>query len=279
MRSFIDFFVKYHVFFLFLLLEFFSLFLSVRKSSMKTGVVMSSANSVSGFFYKKISRYGNYFNLKEQNRKLVGENLALKKRLQPSFPAVNEGFRKGGDSLHNQYYYTSALVIKNSISYENNFITLDKGSMQGIEPDMVVISNEGIVGVVVNVSKHYSTAISLLNSQIGFSCKLAKNDYFGTVKWNGTDYRTADLYEIPNHVKLIKGDTVVTSSYSALFPEKIPVGTVLDFTTKGEDNFYNIRIKLAVDFKNLRYVYIIKNIFRKEQIELEKKSEQKNIVR
>jgi rod shape-determining protein MreC len=108
---------------------------------------------------------------------------------------------------------------------------------------------------------------------------LEKNEYFGTVKWNGTDYRTADLYEIPNHVKLIKGDTVVTSSYSALFPEKIPVGTVLDFTTKGEDNFYNIRIKLAVDFKNLRYVYIIKNIFRKEQIELEKKSEQKKLVR
>jgi rod shape-determining protein MreC len=275
MRSFIDFFAKYHVFALFLLLEGFSLFLTVRKSSMKTGVVMSSANAISGFFYDKVSKYGNYFNLKEENQKLTEENLKLKQKLQTAFSSSETGFRKGGDSTHNQYVYTSALVIKNSISYQDNYLTLDKGSSDGIEPDMVVISNEGAVGVIANVSNHFSTAVSVLNSKIGISCKLAKSEFFGTVSWSERDYQFADLNEIPNHVPLSVGDTVVTSSYSALFPENIPVGRIVDFKTKGEDNFYDIKIRLSVDFKNLRYVYIIKNLFRKERIELEEKTAKK----
>jgi rod shape-determining protein MreC len=142
---------------------------------------------------------------------------------------------------------------------------LNKGRRQGVVPDQGIISANGVVGVINNVSDSYSTGLSLLNKRLKISGKLKKNNYFGSVSWEGTSYRYIQLNEIPPHVELAYGDTVVTSGSSAYFPEGILIGTIESFEIKQGESFYTIRVKLAVDFESLTYVDIIEN-FDKVQI-------------
>ena len=137
---------------------------------------------------------------------------------------------------------------------------------------MAVISTNGIVGIVKNVSNNFSTVISILNTSLRVSAKIKKNDYFGSLSWNGINYTKAQLDEIPFHVKISVGDTIITSGYSAIFPEGNLIGTISDFDVKQGGNFYSIPVNLSTDFKNLSYVYIISDFLKKEQINLEHKT-------
>jgi len=173
------------------------------------------------------------------------------------------------DTLHQQhYFYTSAKVINQTVNKQHNFLTLNKGSNVGIRPEMGVISADGVIGIVVNVSKKFSTVISLLNLDFRVSAKLAKNNYFGSLHWDGKDYRKVKLDEIPYHIDVNRGDTVITSGYSSIFPEGIVIGTVSNSEVKG-GNFYEIEVDLSVDFKSLAFVDVISNLHREEQKVLE----------
>lgn len=266
MKNLLRFIINNHSFLLFVLIESFTISLTIKNSDIKKEATISSANFISGFFYERLSKYKNYFNLTEENIKLQKENSELRNKLQTE---NFEEFKLVNDSISGRkYLYKTAEVIKNSV-FKNNFLTINKGSKDGIHKEMVVVSSEGIVGIISNVSRNYSTAISLLNTKLGISGRLKKNNHFGSVVWDAKDYRYTTFNEIPNHIQISIGDTVVTSGYSALFPPDIPIGTVAQVTRKGKDNFLDIQIKLSVDFKTLRYVYLIENLKRKEQIDLE----------
>lgn len=168
-----------------------------------------------------------------------------------------------------RYFYTQARVIKNSINKQYNYFTIDKGENDGIKPDMAVISYNGVAGIVHSTSEHYSTVISILNTKIGISAKIRKNEYFGSVIWNAKDYKKVILREIPNHVKLVIGDTVVTSGYSSIFPEGVPIGEISGFSGTSGGNFFEIEVKLLTNFKSLTYVYIVGNLLKEEQLNLE----------
>ena len=163
-------------------------------------------------------------------------------------------------------------VVNNSVTYLSNYITVNKGRKDGVEPDMGVVSERGVVGIVSTVSDHFSVVIPLLNPKFKLSCKVLGSSYFGTLSWNGRNARFANLDELPRHVEFEKGDTIVTSGYSAIFPSGIIVGKVVNFEKQHDDNFYSLEVELATDFQALNNVRIIKNYHQAEQKNTEREA-------
>ena len=165
-------------------------------------------------------------------------------------------------------------IISLTLVYRNNayYITVNKGRKDGVEPDMGVVSERGVVGIVSTVSDHFSVVIPLLNPKFKLSCKVLGSSYFGTLSWNGRNARFANLDELPRHVEFEKGDTIVTSGYSAIFPSGIIVGKVVNFEKQHDDNFYSLEVELATDFQALNNVRIIKNYRQAEQKNTEREA-------
>ena len=273
MKVLINVIIRFHFVILFIILEIVSIRMVIFEDLEKKNAYFSSANSVSGFFYKRLDTWTAYFSLAHENEMLRTENLELLSLLNKTKPAEPIQIIKNDTSKTDstKYTYLPARVINNSIYRKQNYITIDKGSVDGIKKDFGVISSHGVVGVVVAVSNHYSLVVSILNNRIGISAKIKKLNHFGSVSWNKNDYRYASLLEIPNHIKITKGDTIVSSGYSSVFPPNINIGNIEEFKTNQSNNFYEISIKLSSDFKSLYNVYVINNSLRNEQLSLENK--------
>ncbi|MCQ2252564.1 MAG: rod shape-determining protein MreC [Bacteroidales bacterium] len=270
MDTLIKFLKNIHALLVFIVLEVISIVSLVSGDVRRNSVFNTSANTIIGNIYDFTWRYVGYFNLKEENAALMQQLSNIRSSSKESFVVDTAQFRSKNDSLGVlKYKYITASVVKNSVSRQNNFMTIDVGSDHGVAPDMAVVSPSGVIGIVVAVSSHYALAISVLNSKIGVSAKLKSQSFYGSVVWPGEDYRYVILHEIPNHVDLSKGDTIVTSGYSAIFPPGLPVGTIDDFEKNSDDNFYTIKVKLLTDLKRISDVMIIENVMQKEQLQLE----------
>ncbi len=229
-----------------------------------------SANALSGFAYNTSAELSSYFSLKSTNERLAEENTGLLQQTNGSFLKTDRQVFEFQDTLYQrQFSYVYARVINNSVNRRNNFLTLNKGRRHGIEPDMGVITFNGIIGIVKNVSDNFSSVISLLHSDTHISVRLKKNNHMGTLIWEGDNYRKTTLQYIPPHVDLEIGDTLVTSGFSRIFPGEILVGTISDFEIRRGDNFYTATIELAEDFNKLSYVHVVKNLMREELENLE----------
>jgi rod shape-determining protein MreC len=173
------------------------------------------------------------------------------------------------DSLNfRQYAYYQAKVINNTVNKQYNFITLDKGRNEGIAADMAVIGPEGIVGIVYGVSDHFATVISAINRNFRVSAKFKKNNFYGSLTWDGLSYRHAVLNEVPLHVPVETGDSLVVSGYSDSFPEGVPVGVVEKIEQK-DGSFYTIKVLLSTDFRKLYYVTVVDDLMKTERQSIE----------
>jgi rod shape-determining protein MreC len=272
MRNFFLLIRKYNFFIVFLLLEVVSGILLVRNSTYQRAAVISTSNELVGKIYTAYSNVTDYLVLGETNRILSAENARLRRADSVSFYDPSFRVLRVNDTIGlQQYEYISARVVNNSVSRVNNYITLDKGSLQGIQPEMAVMGSNGVVGIVKDVSEHFSTVISLLHSSTKISSKIKKNDYFGSSVWDGENPQIAKLLDIPSHAQVKVGDTIVTSSYSGIFPRDILVGVVSEIGTSGE-SFKEIKLKLATDFQKLSYVYVVRNLLKSERDTLEAKN-------
>lgn len=269
MESLLKFFKKIHFLLLFLVLEAIALSFAINGDVRRKSLITTSANRISGSIYSLSRTYVGYFNLRKENELLTKELARLKNKEASSFIIDTAGFKYCDTCITCKYRYLPASVLKNSINKSYNFITLNEGSDAGVRTDMGVVCASGVVGTVVSVSKNFSLVLSLLNKTTGVSAKLKHCDFYGVVTWPGEDYRVAVLNEIPNHISLSKGDTIVTSGYSAIFPEGILVGRVKAFEKNSDNNFYKIIVDISTDFKCLSNVLIIDNIQQKEQRLLE----------
>jgi rod shape-determining protein mreC len=210
-----------------------------------------------------------YFRLKEINETLANENIQLKKRLE-AIEVLRDTVVRGTivqDSLP-VYDYTGAKVVNATFNRMKNYITIDRGRKNFIEKEMGVASPDGIVGLVQDVSENYSIVIPLVNVASRVSAKIKKNNYYGSLQWDGDNYRYSYLNDVPYHVDVTEGDTIVTSGLSKIFPEGILVGYV-ESVDKETANFLKIKVRLAVDFKRLSHVYVIDNNKKNEQNLLE----------
>jgi rod shape-determining protein MreC len=272
MKSLFKFLFTYHFFILFLLLETLSVFLLIQYNVYQRAVFINAANSVRGNVYNIFHSVTQYLSLREANEQLVLENTYLRNNLKSSlYDNRVQSFHVNDTCFSQHYIYIPAQIINNSVSKQNNYITLNRGSRQGIRPDMGVICPSGVVGVVRNVSENFSLVISVLNCSLNkYSAKVERSGYFGSLSWNGRNYRFASLSEIPYHVNIHKGDTIVTTGYSVSFPEGIILGTIENFSAGEGDSFYDITVRLSTDFKALNYVYVISNLMKDEQKKIER---------
>jgi len=269
MQNLLRFFLRYHFTILFLLIEALAILLLLQNNNYQNTRFVGFTRNLKGSFYEKTMKVEQYLNLREKNKQLVRENEYLRNYVASNLDNQPDTFMIQTDTVYDQqYYYLAARVINNSVNKMHNYITLDKGKEEGVKPEMGVISSEGVVGVVRGVSDHFSTVISLLNNELRVSAKLMNSGYYGPLNWAGRDYRYVKLMDIPLHAEINKGDSVITSGYSAIFPEGILLGYVQDFEEKG-GRFYEVDVELSTDFKKLGHVFVVKNQMREEQDSLE----------
>jgi len=275
MRNFLHFFLRHNFAFLFVLLEIIAFTLIVTHNQNQRAIYLSSSSKITGRLYKDLNNIEEYLSLRKVNEELANENAFLRSQMPTSFKESKDYFTLIGDSsTTDQYKYRSCKVVNNTIYKHFNYITISKGFKDGIKPDMGVLSNKGIVGIVIKCSANYSTALSLLNPRLKISAKLKGSDFFGSVSWNNRSTQYAILDEIPEHANVIIGDQVITSGYSSTFPEGILIGTVDQVTHPEGESFYEIKIKLSVDFSKLSFVEVVENILQSQQLQLEKESKQ-----
>lgn len=281
MRNLLNFLIKYNYWFLFLLLEVASFILLFRFNHYQQSVYFTSANGVAGKVYEISGGITSYFHLKTANEGLLDRNMWLEQRLLFLENVLKE---KGLDSARlysmerlapTEYQIFKANVIKNSLNKADNYITLDRGTTEGIRPEMGVVDANGVVGIVYKTSPHYSLVIPLLNSKSSISCKIVGSDYFGYLKWEGGNSRFAYLKDLPRHAEFNLGDTVVTSGYSTVFPEGVMVGTVDDMSDSHDGLSYLLKIKLATDFGKVSNVRVISRNGQDEQKALESRADEK----
>ena len=282
MRNLLNFLIRYNYWFLFLLLEVTSFVLLFRFNRYQQSLFFTSANAMVGSIYETTGQVKSYFHLRSINSDLLDRNLLLEQQL---VALQNRLLQQGMDSASlrsiervtpSTFSLHEAQVIKNSLTLEDNYITLDKGSADGIRPEMGVVDARGVVGIVFKTSAHYALVISLLNSKSSISCKIAGSDYFGYLKWQGGDVQYAFLKDLPRHAQFNLGDTVVTSGYSTVFPEGIMVGTVDDMQDSHDGLSYLLKVKLATDFGKLNAVRVIERSRQLEQLQLERQEQKEN---
>ena len=261
MHNLSKFFKKYFSFFFFLFLQAICAWLIYTNNQFQKASIINSANQVSGKVFSVFDNVGSYLNLKSSNDSLAAQNARWMEHAENSKSwLVNDSVTVVDTIYRNQYVYTSAKVLNNTVHRPANFLTLNKGSNNGIEKGMGVIGAHGIVGIVKEVSPNFSTVISILNRNIKVSVKLLQQENIGSLEWQILDPSKANVVDIPKHVQISKGDPFVTSGYSSIFPEGIVIGKVSEFEVTAGNNFYNIRIDLIEDYTKLQYVYVVKNL-------------------
>lgn len=272
MKEIIKLILRYHFTIIFILLEVISFSLIVLHNNYQRTVFSGYTASFFGSISSIVTNIDDYFYLKVTNEKLVAENSNLRNQIEELKMLNRRGSAdtlwRSLDSTDVDYVYKTADMINSGFNKTKNYITIDKGTADGIQPEMAVCSSEGVIGVIEKVSKHYAKVLPLVNINLRVSAKIKKNGYYGSLQWDGDDYRYSYLNDIPFHVNTEVGDTIVTSGFSTIFPEGEMIGFV-ESVNKETANFLSIKVKLATDFKRISDVYVIAHTRKHEQQQLE----------
>jgi len=271
MERLLKFIYEYRAFFTFLFLELTCAWLIVENNQFQSSAYFNSSNRTAAKVLGFSQGVREYFSLRTINRDLAEENAILRTALEQRNQRIfaNQIPELKDSLISNPFEYIGAKVVSNSTQFYKNYITVNKGKLDGIEPDMAAISASGAVGKVKSVSDHFSVLISLLHTDEMVSCVVKNKDYFGTAQWDGTDARYTNLRYIPRHANPSVGDTVVTSGYNAIFPQGVLVGVIHSATLNEEAPFWNIQVALAQDFSRLSFVELVKSNLKQEMDSLE----------
>ena len=242
----------------------------VTNKSYHKSTYLNATQAWSSGIYTFFDDLSQYLNLSNENNNLAEENAILRKHLE-AFLSVDElPMGLVTDSLlQNKFEVIPAKVINNPVNLIDNYFTINKGTEDGVKERMGVITNKGVVGVVKDVSEHFSIAMSLMNTQLRVPAKIKGQYQFGYVQWNGDNINETQLWNISNYLDVKKGDTVTSTSSSHKFPENTKIGVVKDIVSVKGKPYYDINVALTNDIQQLHYVYLIENKFKKEQKKLE----------
>ena len=272
MQQLIYFIQKYRYFLFFLLLELIAFQLIINNLSFHNSKFINSASTITGGFYNKSNSISDYFQLDTENKELLNENLILRNKLEKLSQnidtiAVTKIFEK--TKLRQRYLYFKGRIEKNQFRNNYNFLTINLGSKDSVRKEMGVINSKGILGITENVLHNYSRVRSILNKNSKINAKLKNSDYFGTLTWDGLDYNSTQLLDIPRQAKLKVGDTIITGGMSSIFPEGIPIGRV-DNIVNGASIKRIINIQLFNDMSSLKNIYVVKDFDKQQLMNLEK---------
>jgi rod shape-determining protein MreC len=270
MRNLLNFLERYNNLIIFLILEGIALYFLATRNYYQNTRVINGFRMITYRMEEKINNTKSYFNLREINEVLASENTTLRNSINRLARNNNSVFLSVSDTIYQQQYqYTMARLTSNSVNKQKNFFTINKGTSSGLRNDMGIISEGGVAGVIVGCSENFSIVMSVLNLDFRVSARIRSNGYFGSLSWDGKDCRKVLLSDIPQHVEVNVGDTIETTGYSAIFPEGVIIGTVLDYEKPGSD-FYLITVLLKNDFRKMQYVNVVANMKKAEYDELEK---------
>ena len=259
MQTLLKILVRYSNFLVFIALEVAAFMLLSWNNVYPRSSIMSTANDAIAWQHEQISEIKSYFSLRSQNEQLATENAALRNQICSMDSA------KTGDTFH----YVPAKVVQMTTDRLHNYLTINRGSKDGIYRGQGIRNEDGAVGIVRTVGRNYSVVLPIINTHTNLSCRFAKNDYIGTLQWDGKDSRFALLADVAAHMVVNPGDTIITSGLSPVFPEGIPVGIVENSVLKEGDSYYTIRVRLNTNFKRLKYVEVVQNSAQNELEELE----------
>jgi len=266
MRNLFVFIRRHYYYFLFLFLEIIALTLFFNLNEFQGNVLYLASNSVSGSINNLFSNITEYFSLRKTNKVLIEEMAKLHSRLPEAYYKSDTSKYRVHDSLSKvEFVFITAKVISNTTNKRNNFIMINKGKIHGVGNHMGVIVGNKIVGQVVGVSPHFSWVMSVLNKDTKISAKIKKNNQLVNIEWSGGNYQIGDVKEIPKHVKIQKGDTIVTSGNSDIFPEGVLIGNIEKFLDVPDENFNYATLIFATDFNSLGYVEIVIDLMREEK--------------
>ena len=268
MQNLLKILLRYGNFLVFILLEVAAFLLISYNNAYPRSSILSTANQVIAWQNKQISEIKSYFSLKEQNEILALENTDLRSQLSQIQQSIDDSVMRETMKLSNYTAptYLPAKVVQITTRNINNFLTINVGKRDSIHKGQGVINDEGVVGIVQTVGKKYSVVMPIINTHTNVSCRFTKNDYIATLQWAGDDYRFASLIDVASHLVVNKGDTIVTSGLSPIFPEGIPVGIVENSTLEEGASYHTIRVRLSTNFKRLKYVEVVCN---EDQLELD----------
>ncbi len=262
MYSLLNFLKKYNNILLFLILEVLCIIMLVNNLPYQKRKLTKVGNAISGGLFKTKTNCTNYFSLKEENQLMVEHNAFLMSQLYNA----NSDTSVLTDSSSFDFRFIPAKVINNSIYNVNNYLLIDKGRKDGIEKDMGVICEKGVVGKVVNVTEHYASVISMLHPYTVVSARFTDNQHIANVTWGNRDYHFGTVNDIPLHLDLEKGDTLVTSGFSNIYPADIMIGTIEEMLESDSKDFNSAKIRFSTNFSTLRHVFVIENL---HQIEID----------
>lgn len=265
MRNLFQLIYRYHVFLIFLLLFILSISLLVSHNRYHRAVFLGSTNEAIGEIYSRRSELSEYLKLRQQNDSLARENAILRGKDRSYYLPLNDEMALINDSLHlRMYRFISAKVINNSTHRQKNLITIDRGSRHGIQPEMGVINNDNMIGIVKEVSENFSVIIPIINNSFKASVRLKGSREIGLLRWSGNDPQYAIVEDIPKHTVVEVGDTVISTGFSKYFPEGIITGVVASHEIKEGDNFHSIKLRLSASFAQLYYVDVVDNLMKSE---------------
>ena len=255
MYNLLRFLKKYNNILLFLILEVLCIILLVNNLPYQKRKLVSTGNAIAGKLFKFKTNFTYYFSLKEENQLMIEHNAMLMSKLYH-----NNDTSLLEDSVYLDFKFIPANVINNSIYHANNFLLLDKGRKDGIKKDMGVVCENGIVGKIVNVSDNYASVISMLHPYSVVSARFTNNQHLANVCWENNDYRFGTVKDIPLHLEPQKGDTLVTSGFSNIYPANIMIGTIEEMINTKSKDFNTAKILFSTNFSTLRHVFIIENL-------------------
>ena len=292
MQTLLKFILRYGNFLLFILLEVAAFMLVGWSNAYPRSSVLTTANRFVAWTYEVVSEVTGYFGLKGVNERLAAENAALRSQLENSgqmsgYVPMCRGYQAQGGAvsrphqngqcvivgedsamvrpgdrtsmMREQVVYREGKVVQMTMNGMRNYLTVNRGEEDGVYEGMGVRNEEGAVGIVATVGKHYAVVLPIINIETHLSCRFLKNDYIGTLQWDGRDTRFAELADVATHLEVNIGDTIVTSGLSTSFPAGIPVGVVEDCRLDEGASYYTVRVRLSTDFRRLRYIEMIDN--------------------
>jgi rod shape-determining protein MreC len=283
MRNIFLFIRRYFTFLAFLVLQFIALWMLFSYNRYHRAVGLGFGQQVTGIVNKQVDRLDDYFNQGEENKRVHRMNDSLLNLLRSNFAIPDSSRQLVVDTIMvdstkslRRYYWMGAKVVYNTVNFDKNYLQLDRGGALGVKEQMAVLNSDGsVVGQVVSVSKNFCQVMSLLHVQSIVSASLKKTGESGRVKWDGVNPGIILMEGIPKNVPVKIGDTILTSKYSYNFPPDRIIGTIAKITSDPATGFYNLKIKPAVNFTNVQQVFIVENLLRDEQLQLEKETEKK----
>lgn len=272
MRKLLQFLKNFRDFLIFFALQVFVLGLFFNSKNYHKATMVNTSSGVVGWFVEKKHNITKHFDLEEANEKLLEENAELREMMPESFYQLQERTYYVEDTLmEKQYEYIPAEVINSESNKRDNHLTLNKGTLAGIREGMGVICGDGAVGVVIDASDHYATVKSVLSENIRLGVKLEKNNEFWLMNWDGMDRTICQIENVRRDVEVESGDKVVTRGGKTLFPTGIEVGVVDEVVSVDGEQTISLNVDLSVNFSSVFHVYVVRNRFADEQLELESK--------